>query len=723
MKTIILHLLLIGAILSTAARGGTVSLGYLEGLLLKRNPTLLEKEKEIEILKGSLEYLKDERESSHLTLTATYYPSEEYAKEVAGYRYGLTAAVKAPVIKKSFFKKPLLEALILEKEAEYYSLKRKLLTELRQAYVDYYYYRQMKKRAQESIDNLLVIKDIIRERIEEKLALWSELLSVESNLVGIETSKIIFREKEKKALSTIRELIGNPDLPPFEPLLEVRNPDNAYLPDPTEIYRDSLKLKEVKLLERAFELLRESSQKDESLLTGWLTLSGALTGQKIGDFQKGVRVSFSLSLPLSSSKLTGELEREKVLRTQRELLRAKISRYALITATQIPYRNTLIYQERIESLKASVRAKKEELKTLRLRREAGLTGGTDSYLKEALLTAELFSAEISLLDSRREVVRTLYALKGLTEHSSFEENWERPSARELQAYFWHTEGLIGKVQRERELLEKLVKLGIRTVYLSLNGKQIEEFLNSTGGNKKLKEFIRRAHDRGIEVQLLLGENTWIYPENRDKLLEIVELFNRFNIYAGRDGFSALHLDVEPHALPGWKESKGRLAELYIETLNEVKNTCEKPVFADISPQYDGVNYGEESLTEAVIETVNGVNVMCYSTNINHLKRKARQYARLSLRELKPVLISLSVERELPPSESFFRKPKEEFEKAVRTIRLEGIKAVAVQNLTDFIAYTEGEKAQQRPKRKKRRGGHIKLVFLNPNNLPKEIAIR
>jgi len=714
MKSIILNLFLITAILTLTASGKTISLSYFEELLIRSNPVLLEKEKEIEILKGSLEYMREERKSSQLSVTATYFPSEEYVKEVSGYRYGLSTSIKVPVIKKSFIKKAALKALILEKEAEFFTLKRKLLTKLREAYTDYYYYSKMENLAEESINQLLIIKDVLRKRFEEKLALWSELLSVESNLIGIETTKRIFKEKKEKAFATIRELIGKPNFPHFKPVLEIRNPEEAYIPDPTEIYRDALQLKEIKLLQESFKVLRESSQKGESLLTGWFTFTGGITGKEIGDFQKGIGVSFTLSMPLNSKNLTEKLHREKILRAQRELLRAKIANYALITASQIPYRNALIYQERVKSLKASLKEKEEALKTLQLRREAGLTGGTDSYLKEALLTSELFSIKVSLLDSERKVVQALFALKGLTEKEFLRGKEQVSVSRKLHAYWWKTDNVLGNFKREIEFIKEVKKLNVGTIYMSLNEKQLNKFLGNLEGWRELERFIESAHNEGIELQLLLGENSWIFTQNRQKLLKIVNLFNRFNDYAGINGFSALHLDIEPHALPQWKTSKEKLANLYLETLNQVKDLSEKPVFVDVSPQYDRIKYDGTSLTETVLEIVDGINVMCYSTNINYLKRKASEYAQLSLKELKPVLISLSVEKELPPSQSFFKRPRVEFIKAVNMIKMEGIKSVAVQNLADFRIYLEEEREGRRK---------FKLVFLDAETLPEEIVVR
>ncbi len=66
---------------------------------------------------------------------------------------------------------------------------------------------------------------------------------------------------------------------------------------------------------------------------------------------------------------------------------------------------------------------------------------------------------------------------------------------------------------------------------------------------------RRLAANGIGVQLLLSENTWIFPANRAGLLALVqkELVD-FNTACTdpAERYAGLHLDIEPHALPEWK---------------------------------------------------------------------------------------------------------------------------------------------------------------------------
>jgi hypothetical protein len=74
---------------------------------------------------------------------------------------------------------------------------------------------------------------------------------------------------------------------------------------------------------------------------------------------------------------------------------------------------------------------------------------------------------------------------------------------------------------------------------------------------KLIAWHRRLEANGIGVQLLLSENTWIFPSKRAGLLALVQQrLLDFNAAcpdpAGR--YSGLHLDIEPHALPEWSTS-------------------------------------------------------------------------------------------------------------------------------------------------------------------------
>jgi hypothetical protein len=229
-------------------------------------------------------------------------------------------------------------------------------------------------------------------------------------------------------------------------------------------------------------------------------------------------------------------------------------------------------------------------------------------------------------------------------------------------------------------------LGLDGIYLSLNGKQIARFLKGERGKRKLLDFLSLAKREGLEVHLLLGENTWVFPENRGKLLSIVRLFNEFNKVAGTYSFDALHLDIEPHSLLEWRTSRKPLLENYLKTLTSVKEICKKPVFVDVPPKYLELPWKGGTLFEEVLRRVDGVNVMAYSTNLEELRGIARKLRRLSSLFRKPLVISLSFEEELPSTESFFHSQPDYFQRALSLLKEEGIGSVAYQNFKSFLYY-------------------------------------
>ncbi len=60
------------------------------------------------------------------------------------------------------------------------------------------------------------------------------------------------------------------------------------------------------------------------------------------------------------------------------------------------------------------------------------------------------------------------------------------------------------------------------------------------------------HRTGVRVYLLLAENGWAVPGAGAGLRARLDAFERFQASAA-EPFDGLHLDVEPHALPGWPD--------------------------------------------------------------------------------------------------------------------------------------------------------------------------
>ncbi|HMP08055.1 MAG TPA: hypothetical protein PJ982_17030, partial [Lacipirellulaceae bacterium] len=107
--------------------------------------------------------------------------------------------------------------------------------------------------------------------------------------------------------------------------------------------------------------------------------------------------------------------------------------------------------------------------------------------------------------------------------------------------------ILGNEAAERDLINRFGAWNFDRIYTSVGNLPLTAPATIARWNAAL-------HDLGVGSQMLLGENTWIFPANRTSLLSLIQtrLVN-FNAMRSdpRERFTGLHLDIEPHALPAW----------------------------------------------------------------------------------------------------------------------------------------------------------------------------
>ena len=106
---------------------------------------------------------------------------------------------------------------------------------------------------------------------------------------------------------------------------------------------------------------------------------------------------------------------------------------------------------------------------------------------------------------------------------------------------------------DAQLLDFLQAKGIDRVLLSA-GRRVD--------HRKLKEFIGRATDLNIGIEIIVGDNNWIFPDNQKRAATAAA--------AAAEMTGALHLDIEPHTLPGYKEHRDRYLKNYLGLMRRVR---------------------------------------------------------------------------------------------------------------------------------------------------------
>ena len=152
--------------------------------------------------------------------------------------------------------------------------------------------------------------------------------------------------------------------------------------------------------------------------------------------------------------------------------------------------------------------------------------------------------------------------------------------------------------------------------------QIDTFFLESGAvlmdrPARLEEFIHQAAEQHIQVELLFGGNEWI--ERPDTALALAKQASSFIAGMSEPKASAIHFDVEPHALPGWDEDKQYFANLYLDLLDRLRPAVRgTPLHVDIGHFYAKVEVSRagisKSLLSWVLERVDGATLMAYNSN-------------------------------------------------------------------------------------------------------------
>lgn len=126
------------------------------------------------------------------------------------------------------------------------------------------------------------------------------------------------------------------------------------------------------------------------------------------------------------------------------------------------------------------------------------------------------------------------------------DNRQRPGERTI--YVWSDTFN----QLDNELLLNVAKAkGIEKLTLSAGRKTDRE---------KLLALLR--HDSGVSVELTIGADEWIRPENHSRAISSVQRVAEQNL--------AVHLDLEPHRLPEYADQQEFLQEAYVALISKIK---------------------------------------------------------------------------------------------------------------------------------------------------------
>ncbi|KAF7785616.1 hypothetical protein PRUB_a4327 [Pseudoalteromonas rubra] len=133
---------------------------------------------------------------------------------------------------------------------------------------------------------------------------------------------------------------------------------------------------------------------------------------------------------------------------------------------------------------------------------------------------------------------------------------------------------------------------------------------------------------GVQSHYLMAQNTWVFAQNHSKMLNKLQtrLIDYQRNAAPDAEFTALHLDIEPHALTEWKQGtpQSRQALLWqlidtfkaIRALLDDQGMAQLKLYADIPTWYDSsakIGWADQGTAffAALEEVLDGISIMAY----------------------------------------------------------------------------------------------------------------
>lgn len=170
-------------------------------------------------------------------------------------------------------------------------------------------------------------------------------------------------------------------------------------------------------------------------------------------------------------------------------------------------------------------------------------------------------------------------------------------------YVWESEALLSSKTRAAQL-DALARAGIGVVHVGLTGVQIARGQVTL---QQLQQLLADAHRRSIKVTLLLGDPSWLRPQHRNELMEIIARYKALP-------FDALHLDLEVEQL-GWPVPDQRLRD-WLDTLVLAKQKSPWPLMISSHPRWfnDMADRGPCVPCEVSKQSLADVVLMIYTRN-------------------------------------------------------------------------------------------------------------
>jgi outer membrane protein TolC len=674
------------------------TLEQLEELLLKNNPDITAAQKKVRSLESELEETKF-LFGPEIRVGYSFFPGGSVGGIfAAGINQLGDITLTYPILDGLFgvrYSKMEKEALVEEAKAELSRLQNEVLFELRKTYFEALI---EKEEAEKNYEIFLILKNVLALVNEGRKAgeiLLPEVLEVEKEIIkareSYKTSRYIYFSKKK----LIALLTGLEDqaIDLADHKREITFPIKE-----DELAKIALENSpEIRILLSRAKAAEARTKRAKFQYLSLVGESGYVLVDSIDRIDQGLWLRLNFSAPIFFKKL--KHEREDRFMHEKEYWEGE----ARVTGRRLEERIRSIYDRiletsaEIESTLKEIEKSREDLRIKEAIHTFPSKAAPDvsfmNILKERIRLKEL-EFKTSILGYRRKIsyyeLLSAAGLKSPTEVYTFKLDGTRGTSRpkeffdERGIWIWNTD-FIGNPAKEELAIFFLAVKGIKQVFISLDKKTIY----SLSYNPDLERFISKVHDREVKVHALLGENTWIYPEVRKDLFEIVDRIIAYNEKTvSKSRFDAVHLDIEPHAMMDWKGNEKSKLSLLVETYRDVREKINTgaphiELWVDIPDWYDQIDL---NLLQEIYSTVDRVVVMAYGKLDSKLILEAvKEELNLGEKYGKPTWVGLS-------SSDFLKKGEEAMEEIIQEIQKNSsfsLGGIAIHSYSDYIILAQG----------------------------------
>ena len=521
--------------------------------------------------------------------------------------------------------------------------RREILRDLRRAYAEYWAAQRLASLSREILETEPLVESQLTRRTRSGLLLDSDRLELMSGFALARRDTAVAEADQQRALMTMRTLVSGP----LEGGLAARpqmTPGCARTDEMIPSWVDAHP--EVSFLREA-AARAQFSPRDSALYgvssdirVGYLTATEWPNAQRGGS--AAVTWSFEVPIEMLShrglAQATAQAERIRAQRAYED-------------------RRQQIMQD-VRNLMSQRAVLEESLRLAQVRFAAG---------NEAVREKELRSAKWAgdVIEQLQQVRLTRYgSAKALVEAelalARWNADWQMVSAstcRPRGLYAWSSDSVLANltIHATRPVPSPDGAEGITRLLLSFSAPELKRYQQDAA---PLRAALDSAHERGLVVELLLGEPSWLLPAHRDELLRIVQDLRALP-------FDGLHLDIEPDQLASTGESPDSLLMGLIETAQAVRRVSPWRVEISLHPRYLDAQLGSTTLGGALSDADIAVTLMTYVANPERVIQIARplleRYPRLT------VHVALSLESSLGAEESLYTYSAEERARRISAI--------------------------------------------------------